>query len=640
MFLNEEFIKIYEKLSEINEIEDLAEKFDAPGAETVYGEEATTVEGVLRYFVEDIPTLAAIIARGRIKASLQKETDTQTPRGEKQHKKRPFVSFSRQLFSHAYRAPKKWKYGIAVSQEKLEELVQQIQGANVSTDFDHPGSTMHVYGAVKLQDETELLITSFGSFSINLNEKTRQALKQYQDIEVEKTDFYDKIKNFFDNFIAERHEADPETLISYTEDTAEVEKHLIKRRPIDSKVVEGFILRGFCRTQFLSPYFKDLYEAIPGLFDYIKEHTNLNEGEFRVWLDDNQQYLNIGDCIVGLVLPSNYKENNYDNPENTAPDVLYLRKLVKEKDLTIYVYKSKEESNIPDIDLSKKQARTLKRVSIIEYFHKITSSREAVTDFIKNELTQYKVEHDYSSAYNKVMASKTSMTSVYEVSQNAKYNYPAFLAAISEYGLTKKDIKSIYQTGQSLPDAKSVFDIKTADAETTVEFLQQLAQQYPDKILCNAYTTWFVTNTNATKLNTNKLIPEEADWRHFMDTCKQRFNYSMFDLSKLSRGEITSVNREPIKTLFKKAAKTNKKTTLAFIKNFASEFTTYSLAAAYRAYMGKYAVDINALNINNTDYSYRLWLEKVTDPNGPVRLTREEVLNYFKEYAAEAQNNN
>jgi hypothetical protein len=189
MFLNEEFLHIYEELSNINS--DLIEKFDTPGAEVVYGEEATTVEGVLRYFVEDIPTLAAIIARGRIKASRQKETDTQTPRGEKQHKKRPFVSFSRQLFSHAYRAPKKWKYGIAVSQEKLEKLVQQMQGANVSTDFDHPGSTMHVYGAAKLEDETELLITSFGSFSINLNEKTRQALKQYQGIEVEKTDFYD-----------------------------------------------------------------------------------------------------------------------------------------------------------------------------------------------------------------------------------------------------------------------------------------------------------------------------------------------------------------------------------------------------------------------------------------------------------------
>ncbi len=636
MFLNEEFLRIYEELSDINN--DLEEKFDMPGAEIVYGEEATTIEGVLRYFVEDIPTLAAIIARGRIKASLQKETDTQTPRGEKYHKKRPFVSFSRQLFSHAYRAPKKWKYGIAVNQEKLERLVQQIQGANISTDFEYPGSTMHVYGAVKLQDETELLITSFGSFSINLNEKTRQALKQYQGVEVEKTDFYDKIKNFFDNFIEKRREADPETLISYTEDIEEVEKHLIKRRPIDSKVVEGFILRGFCRTQFLSPYFTDLYKEVPGLFDYIKEHTNLNEGEFRVWLDDNQQYLDISDCIVGLVLPSNYKENNFDNTENTAPDVLYLRKLVKEQDLTIYVYQSKEESNIPDIDLSKKTKNTRKKPSIMEYFHKITSSRDAVIDFIKNELTRYKANQDYCNAYNNAIAINTSAASVLDVHQRHEYNYRAFLGAILEFGLTAKDVRKIYQTGRPFLDAKSTFDKKTADSTAVIEFIQQLAQQYPNKPLCEAYTTWFAINTNATRLNTTKLDPEEVNWKCFTDICKQRFNYSVPDLSKLSRGEVNNINREPIKTLFKKAAKTSKKATLEFIKNFANEFPRYPLAGAYASCMGKYATDTNASLLNNTNYNYKAWLEKVTDPNGPIKLTKKEVLNYFKEYVAEANN--
>lgn len=643
MILNEEFLSIYEELSEINN--DLIEKFDTPGAEVVYGEEATTIEGVLRYFVEDIPTLAAIIARGRIKASLQKETDTQTPRGEKQHKKRPFVSFSRQLFSHAYRAPKKWKYGIAVSQEKLEELVQQIQGANVSTDFDHPGSTMHVYGAVKLQDETELLITSFGSFSINLNEKTRQALKQYQDIEVEKTDFYDKIKNFFDNFIEERHKADPETLISYTEDIAEVEKHLIKRRPIDSKVVEGFILRGFCRTQFLSPYFKDLYEAIPGLFDYIKEHTNLNEGEFRVWLDDSQQYLNIDDCIVGLVLPSNYKENNYDNPENTAPDVLYLRKLVKEKDLIIYVYQSNEETNIPDIDLSKKRAKILERSSVMEYFHKITSSQEAIIDFIKNEMASYNTEK-YNIAYQMAVAKNTTSNQI-DVNQNTLYNYRAFLNAIEEYGFNGKDVSAIYRTGQPLFNAQETFEEKLKSAESVKTFLVQLVQNYPELSLESAYTTWFAEHTNAARSDRTKnngLVPASVHWNNFVQHCKQAFSYSPRDLSELSKGKQATAEREPIKKLFKKAAATNRKTTLSYIKNFAEVVANHgipSLNTAYHQHMGKHAIDTNdGILKKDTNYNYKAWLNKVTDPNGPIKLTKEEVLSYFKEYVAEAQNNN
>lgn len=643
MFLNEEFLHIYEELSEINN--DLAEKFDAPGAETVYGEEATTIEGVLRYFVEDIHTLAAIIGRGRIKASLQKETDTQTARGEKYHKKRPFVSFSRQLFSHAYRAPKKWKYGIAVSQEKLEYLVNQLEGANISTDFDHPGSTMHVYGAAKLQDGTELLITSFGSFTINLNDNVRQALKQHQGIDVERTDFYDKIKNFFDNYIEERHESKPDVLISYTEDINEVENHLVKRRPIESKVVEGFILRGFCRTQFLSPYFAELYEKIPGLFEYVKEHTNLNEGEFRVWLADDQPYLNIEDCIVGIVLPSNYKENNYDNEQNTAPDVMWLRKLVKEQDLTIYVYKSSEETNIPDIDLSKKWTKTLQKPSVTEYFHKITRSRQAVIDFINNEMMRYgyylqdNSSNHFHQMYIYAMAKNTTSNQS-DIRLNELYNYNAFLNAITEYGFNQKDVAAICRTGRPLPNAIEVFEKVTSSQEEVQKFLQQLTQEFPDQNLWIAYSRWFAANTNAKNAN-NLLEPENIRYNKFISHCKQKYNYTDRDLTSLSKGQPLTVVRDNIKNLFK-AKTTSKKAVLEFIKVLAAEASNRNepkLSHEYILYMGKNASDTNAPALRkDQQYNYQAWLSKITDPRGTAKLKKEEVLNYFKEYLADAQN--
>jgi hypothetical protein len=631
MFLNEEFLRIYEELSDIND--NLNESnFDN---EEVYGEAAKTIPGLLRYFVAHIETLAAVIERERILAS---NGESKKPSNDKINgKKLPFVSFSHQLFSHAYRRGSSWKYGVVVDQKKLEQKVETLVNTNIEDNYVHENKSSRVFGATRLANGAEIIMTSYGQFEIDLDDSKRKVLG-----DIPKTGYYEKVKASFNTRLkaeqakyADGH-AKSVTAESFscTESPEVIQKYL----KTDVDVLEGFLL--IDRRQATGVRFTDVCSDVPGLFDYLHDHTTLNEGELRVWLPKGEKYLDISGCIIGIVLPSNYKENNYDNEQNTAPDVMWLRKLVKEQDLTIYVYQSKEESNIPNIDLSKKQVRTLKRPSIMEYFHKITSSREAVIDFIWNELTKYKVDHDHSSAYNKVMASKTSVASMLDVLQNTKYNYPAFLEAISEYGLTKKDIKSIYQTGQPLPDAKSIFGVKTADAEAVIKFLQHLAQQYPNKILCNAYTAWFAANTNATMLNTNKLVPEEADWRHFMDTCKQRFNYSMFDLSKLSRGEITSVNREPIKTLFKKAAKTNKKTTLAFIKNFANEFATYSLAGAYRAYMGKYAVDTNALSINNTNYSYQLWLEKVTDSEGPIKLTKEEVLNYFNEYKAEATNNN
>jgi hypothetical protein len=390
----------------------------------------------------------------------------------------------------------------------------------------------------------------------------------------------------------------------------------------------------------LSPYFTDLYKEVPGLFDYLKEHTNLNEGEFRVWLDDNQQYLDISDCIVGLVLPSNYKENNYDNLANTAPDVLYLRKLVKEKDLTIYVYQSKEESNIPDIDLSKKHAKKLEKYSIAEYFHKITSSREAVIDFIKNEMAHYK-DKSVNGPYHKAMAKNTT-TSQTDVSLNNLYNYSAFLSVIEEYGFNFKDVYAIYRTGQPLFNAIEAFNKITSTAEEVQIFLQQLAQEYPGKNLNDAYTYWFAANTNAIKSDAHYLKPESVMWDKFTTQCKQKFNYTGLDLTTLSKGQSLTIERASIKNLFK-AASISKKGTLSYLKKFAEIAAKHykpTLSVAYYQYMGTNAADSNSSFLHrDPQYNYNTWLDKITDKKGPVKLTKEEVLNYFKEYVAEAQNN-
>jgi hypothetical protein len=392
----------------------------------------------------------------------------------------------------------------------------------------------------------------------------------------------------------------------------------------------------------LSPYFKDLYEAIPGLFDYMKEHTNLNEGEFRVWLEDNQQYLDISDCIVGIVLPSNYKENNYDNPENTAPDVLYLRKLVKEKGLTIYVYRSKEESNIPDIDLSKKRANILERPSVMEYFHKITSSREAVISFIQNEMTGYKIKakSPYMQTYYMAMAKNTTSSQL-DIKQDDSYNYQTFLATIKEFGFNNKDVASIYHTGQPLLNAIEYFDKITSNTGEVQDFLQQLVQEYQDKNLNDAYTTWFGSHTNAYKLSTHMLEPAEVKWDKFIAICKSKFNYTGTDLTALSMGQKPEVCRESIRSLFK-AATTSKKAALEFIKNFAMYAANYShptLSGAYHGYMGKMASDTNVSFLSrDPQYSYIMWLDRITDPKGTVKFKKEEVLNYFKNFMVEVKN--
>jgi hypothetical protein len=638
MFLNEEFLSIYEELSEIND--SLNESsFDN---EEIYGEAAKTIPGLIRYFVAHIETLAAVIERERILASTGESK--KPSEGGTNGKKLPFVSFSHQLFSHAYRRGSSWKYGVVVDQKKLEQKVETLTNTSIEDNYVHENKSSRVFGAARLSDGTAIIMTSYGQFEIDLNDTKRSALG-----DIPKTNYYEKVKaSFTTRLEAEKTKYSDGHANSVTAESfycTEVPEVIQKYLKVDTEVLEGFLLVD--RRQVTGVRFIDICRDIPGLFEYLQDHTTLNEGELRVWLSKDEKYLDISGCIVGIVLPSNYKENNLDDEQNTAPDVIWLRKLIKEKNLTVYVYQSKDESNIPDVDRSKKRSSTLEKPSIMEYFHKITSSRKAAIDFIKHELSQYKAPGGYGPAYLNSVAKNTTSGKT-DIASNEKYNYSAFLKAIQGYGLNNKDIAAIYKTGQPLLNAQEAFNEKTKSALAVQEFMQQLAKEYPNEKLCIAYAEWFANNTNAVRVYaaSTKLVPASVNWNNFIEYCNQAFNYTTHDLTTLSKGQQTITERIPIKDLFKKAAGTNRKTTLTYIKNFAELAVRHnykSLAAAYSQYIGKHASDSSFRAITtdtNSMYRYRAWLEKVTDPTGPIKLTKEEVSNYFKEYVAEAQNNN
>lgn len=638
MILNEEFLSIYEELSELNDLNEQTALYEAFDNEEVHGEAAKTIPGLIRYFVAHIETLANVIERGRILASTgeSKSADSGSAKG----KKLPFVSFSHQLFSHAYRRGSAWKYGIVVDQNKLEQKVQTLHNTTIEDNFVHQNKSSRVFGAAKLANGAEVLITSYGNFEMNLSDTKRKALGN-----MSSTGYYEKVKVSFDTrMAAERekyadgHAKNISVSDFYCTDSIEFIKRYLRT---DVDVIEGFLLVN--RLQSTSVKFTDICKDVPGLFDYLQEYTTANEGELRVWLPKDQKYLDISGCIVGIVLPSNYKENNLDNPKNTASDVVWLRKLIAEKDLTVYVYQSKDETNIPDLDYSRKWASTLEKPSIMEYFHKITSSREAVIDFVKNELTKYKRSMGYGAVYTNALTKNTTADRI-SVFSDEKYNYRAFLDTILEYGLNNKDIAAIYETGKPLLNALAVFNEKISSAECVQEFVQQVARACPSDKLSISYTKWFVDNTNATSSSagTLALIPESVSWKNFTTYCAQAFNYSVRDLTAFSKCQQAVTERMPIKELFKKATM-NKRSVLNYVKLFAEETCKYDyadLSISYKQYMGKHALDSSFEKLNkDANYNYRAWLEKVTDSNGPVKLTREEVLNYFKEFKAEAAAN-
>lgn len=65
---------------------------------------------------------------------------------------------------------------------------------------------------------------------------------------------------------------------------------------------------------------------------------------------------------------------------------------------------------------------------IIEYFEKITESREAVENFIKEQLApavKARQKFDVSSSYHSVIAKETGASNI-EVGRNSQANYAAF----------------------------------------------------------------------------------------------------------------------------------------------------------------------------------------------------------------------
>ena len=493
---------------------DLDEAFDN---EEVYGEAARTIPGVLRYFAQDLPTLNIILSSGKIRASKIKEADPNKLRGTKQHVRRPFVSFSHQLFSHAYRAPR-WRYGVAISEEKLK---QKIETLDTHDKFKHDSKTVTVYGAAKLSDGSELIITSFGSFAMNLSDKQRKLLG-----DIPKTDFYDQVKELFYKYNAKNIE-------KCSEDPAVVDAAI--KAPIDAEVLEGFIMTGDLRPS-VGVKFKKIYDLVPGLHDYLQDHTALDEGEFRMWLPDDMEYLDISNCIVGVVLPSNYVQHKFANQECSESDTEFLREFVTQNNLELFVYDSEKITRsrlgrAPHIKGGRAgaSAEKMARPTIDAYFKTITSSYEAAVSFIKNELSSSKQAiTDYSARYNSAMGRLTSAPTA-EVSRG-HYKYRDFLNAIKDFDIVTKDIPRIIETGEPFRNPVEVFNDITTSADSVFAFIKQLAAECPTaKALSVAYVTWFRQNTKAV-FNTSGLQPEEVSLNNLVKTCEDKFNITRAQL--------------------------------------------------------------------------------------------------------------
>jgi 8-oxo-dGTP pyrophosphatase MutT (NUDIX family) len=408
-------VKDYENI--YNCIDNINEAFDN---EQAYGEGARTIPGILRYFTSDLKTLNLILDSRKIKASDRLEPDPEQrnntgKRGRPTFKERPFVSFSKQLFSHAFRNPRKWRYGVAIDLNKLEASTKHLDKAS---KFEHTGSRTQlcVYGAVRLVNGVEILITSYGTYRISLTPEQLDILQLDKD--TYKNSFYDEIKQVFDR-----------SGKKYYTDLARLKSAV--NIPIEAEIAEGFCT-GF-DNHAVAVDGKKIYKYVPELWEFLHAHTPIDEGEYRVWLEDGQDFLDISSCICGVVLPSNYES------ENNAEELDHLKKYISDNNLETYIY---DACKLP---WTRKKGRAAlsnngNKVSIEEFFEKITASYDDAVEFIKTFSTSKQARTDYSTLYNSRVASATTIKSPTEVAQNKDYNYRAFLNAT---GLTSSVVSKI-----------------------------------------------------------------------------------------------------------------------------------------------------------------------------------------------------
>lgn len=86
---------------------------------------------------------------------------------------------------------------------------------------------------------------------------------------------------------------------------------------------------------------------------------------------------------------------------------------------------------------------------IVEYFEKITQSRETTESFIKEQLApavKARRKFDVSSSYHYVVAKETSNSNI-EVGRNLQANYAAFKKKINaSFDITRKELHELIRT--------------------------------------------------------------------------------------------------------------------------------------------------------------------------------------------------
>lgn len=330
-----------------------------------WGEQDYTEAGKLSYCCENPTNLLKILESGLIRAASTPETHEtdKLPRapgsrgGRLKPATYPYVSFSKQLYSHAYRRPNKWSFGVVLDEESLRtsgyELVDRDHSYNslafeaifVSEDGKHYMTKTSLYGYVEISKEIYDII--YGGM---LLKGRRMGEKDNAEEIVPKS-----------NSLTRR--AAWQTKTSKTSPARyEVANTHLKNMNFTSKI--SFQGSSYFSMQFVT-WLKDLDDVAPGnsqkVLDYLLDNTYYNEGELRFWCKNNEPGVQFSPAdLHGVILPRivTPEDRTVDLAEDALPAhhevaLTKILEYVDKHDLEIFTHGAMDATHLKDLDTNR-----------------------------------------------------------------------------------------------------------------------------------------------------------------------------------------------------------------------------------------------------------------------------------------------
>lgn len=269
--------------------------------QNLMGEQEVTYPDMLSYCCENPSSLALILESGLIKAASipeTHETDTlhSAGRGRKAFAKYPYVSFSKQLYSHAYRRPNKWSFGLAVSEKALQAKGYDFTDRNheynslafngiFTTEGPNPSymAQTSLYGFVEITKEIYDLIYKA------MREKGQKEREKASDTEI------------LSGKLTKKAAWEVRTKAASEKSMANANSQL-KNLKFTSKT--AFPGSGTYSLRYVvgqSDFSKTDWDTI---LEYLLNYTYYNEGERRVWCKNGEPGVKFSaDDLYGIILP-------------------------------------------------------------------------------------------------------------------------------------------------------------------------------------------------------------------------------------------------------------------------------------------------------------------------------------------------